>query len=130
MRHRKLRMAFSAVCGLACVLLIVLWVRSYRAHFDIRLPWSDHLLCSFRGWMQLLGESDPLTGIRRTEFPTPYWLPTGLAVTSSAVPWLPWSARFSLRTLLIATTLVAVVLGLAVYCSRLLLAANYFRGVV
>src|SRR6188474_3195978 len=29
MRFRKLRIAFSAVCGLACVLLAALWVRSY-----------------------------------------------------------------------------------------------------
>jgi hypothetical protein len=28
-RFRKLRIAFSAVCGIACVLLIALWVRSY-----------------------------------------------------------------------------------------------------
>jgi hypothetical protein len=43
----------------------------------------------------------------------PHWL---LVVTSglmAAMPWLPW--RFSLRTLLIATTLVAVVLGLIVW---------------
>src|SRR4051812_34028569 len=30
MRFRKLRIAWSAFWGLACVLLIVLWVRSYR----------------------------------------------------------------------------------------------------
>ena len=35
-----------------------------------------------------------------------------------AVPWIPYSRRFSLRTLLIATTLVAVVLGLAVWAGR------------
>src|SRR6266550_2296875 len=29
MRYRKLRIAFSATCLIACVLLIVLWVRSY-----------------------------------------------------------------------------------------------------
>jgi hypothetical protein len=28
-RFRKLRIAFSAVCGIVCLLLIVLWVRSY-----------------------------------------------------------------------------------------------------
>ena len=33
----------------------------------------------------------------------------------AAVPWIRWNRRFSLRTLLIATTLVAVVLGLAVW---------------
>ena len=34
----------------------------------------------------------------------------------AALPWLPW--RFSLRTLLIATTLVAVALAAIVYASR------------
>ena len=29
MRFRKLRIAWSVVWGIACVLLIVLWVRSY-----------------------------------------------------------------------------------------------------
>jgi exosortase/archaeosortase len=31
-----------------------------------------------------------------------------------AVPWFPFATRFSLRTMLIVTTLVAVVLGLGV----------------
>jgi len=29
MNYRKLRIAFSFICGIACVLLIMLWVRSY-----------------------------------------------------------------------------------------------------
>ena len=29
MKYRKLRIAWSAVCGIVCLLLIVLWVRSY-----------------------------------------------------------------------------------------------------
>jgi hypothetical protein len=29
MRYRKLRIAFSAACGITCVLLIVMWVQSY-----------------------------------------------------------------------------------------------------
>jgi hypothetical protein len=29
MKHRKLRMAFSAVCGVICLMLLALWVRSY-----------------------------------------------------------------------------------------------------
>jgi hypothetical protein len=54
---------------------------------------------------------------------TPFWLValTGciLAAIVGGFPWLPWwSTRFSLRTLLIATTLVAVVLGLIVWLDR------------
>jgi hypothetical protein len=49
----------------------------------------------------------------------PYWCCVTFFATLSAVPWLPWwSNRFSLRTLLIAMTLVAVVLGLAVWAAR------------
>ena len=47
----------------------------------------------------------------------PYWFLLVGSSLMAAVPWLPW--RFTLRTLLIATTLVAVVLGLIVYATRL-----------
>jgi len=46
----------------------------------------------------------------------PYWLiiiPTGIFAVA---PWLRW--RFSLRTLLVGTTLVAVVFGLIVWSMR------------
>jgi hypothetical protein len=46
----------------------------------------------------------------------PHWFLLVLAGTFAALPWLRW--RFTLRTLLIATTLVAVVLGLAVWFRR------------
>jgi len=48
----------------------------------------------------------------------PYWFPTLLAAVAAVAtaPWLRW--QFSLRTLLIATTLVAVVLGVIVWMSR------------
>jgi hypothetical protein len=48
----------------------------------------------------------------------PMWIATGATVLMSAVPWIRWSNRFSLRTLLIVTMLVAVVLGLAVWAAR------------
>jgi hypothetical protein len=44
----------------------------------------------------------------------PYWFPVILAAAFCAIAQVPWSKNFSLRTLLIATTLVAVVLGLIV----------------
>ena len=45
----------------------------------------------------------------------PYWFLILCVVVLAAVPWLPLSKRFSLCTLLIATTLVAAVLGLIVW---------------
>jgi hypothetical protein len=49
----------------------------------------------------------------------PIWLLVAALVVVAALPWLPWwSRRFSLRTLLIATTLVAIGLGVAIYLVR------------
>lgn len=48
----------------------------------------------------------------------PHWLAAFVAVGFTAMPWIRWSKRFTLRTLLIATTLVAAVLGLIVYAER------------
>ena len=45
----------------------------------------------------------------------PFWLLVLLSASFAVAPWLPcWSGQFSLRILLIAMTLVAVVLGLVV----------------
>jgi hypothetical protein len=46
------------------------------------------------------------------------WMPEALVLSLAAIPWIRWSKRFSLRTLLIATTLVAVVPGLMVYATH------------
>lgn len=44
----------------------------------------------------------------------PDWFLVSLFAFIAAAPWFHWSKRFSLRTLLIAMTLVAVALGLIV----------------
>jgi hypothetical protein len=46
----------------------------------------------------------------------PFWLATILVLSLAPLPWMRWC--FTLRTLLIATTLVAVVLGLAVWATQ------------
>jgi hypothetical protein len=46
----------------------------------------------------------------------PYWSAILVAAVFTGLTWVPW--RFSLRTLLIATTLVAVVLGLVVWATN------------
>jgi hypothetical protein len=46
----------------------------------------------------------------------PCWFAVMLMIVASAAPWFP--LRFSLRTLLIATTLIAVVLGTIVWMSQ------------
>jgi len=52
-------------------------------------------------------------GTERVTF-IPYWFPVLISAACAALPWIHRSRRFSLRTLLIATTLVAVVLGIIV----------------
>jgi len=140
MRLRKLRIAWSVVWGIVAVLLVVLWVRSYLFHDRVLVRYNHpgHVagVVSAYGAIQF-GEGDtpdlgerqfavisksarrssidsigPLLKIRAASFADwylaiPIWTLVVLATTAGFAPWL----RFSLRTLLIATTLVAVVLG-------------------
>jgi hypothetical protein len=150
MRLRKLRIAWSLFCGLACVLLFALWYRSYWtedvitrvsnrpsaisvgsqvgtfsfAYFDAsaayksnRNPYASHI-----GWEYTAIEANLPKQISFWERgPTSatvnvrHWQLAILVSLIGAVIWLPW--QFSLRTLLIATTLVAGVLGLAVWAA-------------
>lgn len=55
---------------------------------------------------------------KNSEFVLPFWV-FGLGFGAiGAAPWIRWSKRFSLRTLLIATALVAVGLGTVIYLAR------------
>jgi hypothetical protein len=47
------------------------------------------------------------------DFGIPYWFVASLAAALAAAPWLEW--RFSLRTLLIVMTVLAIMLGLGVW---------------
>jgi hypothetical protein len=49
-------------------------------------------------------------------FAIPFWFLAPLSGAGAVLPWIRW--RFSLRILLIATTLIAVVLGPIVYAIR------------
>jgi len=49
---------------------------------------------------------------------SPYWFPAMLFATAGITLWRNRTCRFSLRTLLIATTLLAVVLGLVTWAGR------------
>jgi hypothetical protein len=144
MRFRKLRIAWSVVWGLACVLLLVVWVRSYfrleTVAYTNRLNWyvgvrSERAILKFYrgnlppvrpGWNYTRRELPPSTfqgfhsswkgGIGRAQVQD--WLPMLILSVLAVSPWirqLRW--RFSLRTVLIAMTLVAVVLGLVVWLS-------------
>jgi hypothetical protein len=151
-RYRKLRIAWSVFWGIACVLLIGLWVRSYhtRDFGGVRLTtWQYLRLDSKEGQVNLSvrafdGTADPHRWWRhthtgfpsydllnpegqsvsknwfqimrwkdRTEVLIPYWFIALSSVAIASLTWIRW--RFNLCTLLIATTLVAVVLGVIVW---------------
>jgi hypothetical protein len=167
----KLRIAWSAMCGIICLLLIAVWVRSYGYHDIVEKRTSSWLLRghSVQGLLCFsqvnpsrdpeyktardvsetlddlayphpflsleINDSHPVikfggffgleyrdsTDISRAVYDIsravyiPYWLPVLLSGVFAATPWIQWTRRFSLRTLLIATTLVAMLLGVVAY---------------
>jgi len=148
-RFRKLRIAWTAAWGAACVLLIVFWVRSYwwldglsyaRGTTYVSIFTSTGIAgfncaswpngtrmgnkpgfewVSFRVPAPPNQDIKPLMWVWRPEGPlitVPVWCCESVLVLSAALPWLRY--RFSLRTLLIATTLFAVVLGLVVLAAH------------
>lgn len=66
--------------------------------------------------LYLSGENPYFIQLGLTSSIIPFWLLASLTAFLAPLSWLRW--RFTLRTLLIATTLIAVVLGLAVYAAR------------
>src|SRR5262245_56025171 len=144
MRFRKLRFAWSVVWGVVAVLLIVLWVRSYSRYEEINaavnqiqfrcvslkgfliVNWTkaSSAARSYRFYVSAPASVPSIPEEERRPFRVvlevgvlmQIWIPTLAALVAVGIPWLRW--RFSLRTLLIATTLVAVVLGVIVYAVR------------
>jgi hypothetical protein len=143
---RYVRITWTVCCGIACVLLLALWVRSnYRVEqifvpitrstyfsagsmpnafgFEIsnKSPtdtWA-WLSMTAHGWLAIRDPTaSPWSGsgffrISTASIVMPYWFGALSLAAIATLPWLRW--RFTLRTLLIATTLVAVVLGLIVW---------------
>ncbi len=142
MKHRKLRIAWSVMWGIAALLLIAMWVRSswfVDIVFVPIIPKNHFFVESYRGrahvtsalskpndhWNYFQYRSDAAfeDGVAWSFVPVSdplaegvifaFW-PFGIGTALlSIAPWLRW--QFSLRTLLIATTLVAVGLGLIVW---------------
>jgi len=142
---RKLRIAVSVFFGLLAVALCVLWVRSY--HFadvlcrhllvsseqgEINVSWNDDGTATGQ-WMysrivvpwnpsnkSYLPQPSPPFGWSYNQHHAsarfPHWSAMLAAAGFAAVPW--FRPRFSLRTVLIVTTLVAMVLGLVVWAGR------------
>jgi len=144
MRFRKLRIAWSVVWGMLAALLIVLWARSYENQiasyngpaFGSIIVGVDSRPGSLTMGVEDIADDQPCSvrRIENSEFTEialrdiatwtitsdgirmPYWFASSLSIVLAALPWLLWlPKRFSLRTLFLATTLVAVVLGLIVW---------------
>jgi hypothetical protein len=76
-----------------------------------------HTLTDFMGAFPRTWSFDSSRDGFRITFP--HRLPIAVFALLAAAPWIrQLNRQFSLRTLLIATTLVAVVLGLAVWAAR------------
>jgi hypothetical protein len=142
---KALRIAWSVVFGLVIVALCVLWVRSYWWWGDttaITRNWAGLEFISREGVVSvryydiavngafLFSNEEPKVksfdlsnemGLRNASLP--HWFLILACVALAAVAprlfsLLPFSHRFSLRTLLIFMTAVAVVLGLVIYAVR------------
>jgi hypothetical protein len=140
---KYLRIAWSVACGILCLLVIALWIRSYWVDDCLRgqVPVAGALqFNSIYGAVTLnvspsLSESNwkwnsskPNLHSSRWRFryypstiswyyiAAPHWFLAVVSFTLAAIPWFRW--RFSLRTLFIAMTLVAVLLGAIVFSTR------------
>ena len=140
---RYLRISWTAICGLLCVALVVLWARSYSD--GNALPAPAGITClSTHGTFLLMSQSidseytrtqrpnatgevvkpaqimpmEPKHAVYIQRWSSTFWivqLPTWLLLTlTTAAAIVPWTIRrFTLRTLLLMTTLVAVVVYFA-----------------
>ena len=143
MKHRKLRIAWSVAWGVLAVLLCVLWVRSYgridtvsgnfrqqqfvhfKSHNGIFTAFTIHSIPG-ASWKGKVKHAHVLEGQKWAFFAarsrriisvaTPVWPLVVVTLAASTLPWL--SSRFSLRTLLIVTTVIALVLGLIVWAYK------------
>jgi hypothetical protein len=143
---KYLRIAVTALSLTACVLLVALWVRSYRhivlgngpiwgttgisvgvlpGHISWSLTDSPQINWNFKTesvedyvavFKSLGREFHFISGFRLHERSGyfPIWFLIVLVGTPAILLWIPYRRQFSLRTLLIATTLVAVGLGILV----------------
>jgi hypothetical protein len=103
------------------------WLRNYGTYppwvvspFHVRhLPmmngWKAQTAGGFLGFTYY---QESIKGGRSTVISVPHWFALLSCIPVGAVSWAHWSNRFSLRALLIATTLVAVVLGLIMWMSQ------------
>src|SRR5688572_727347 len=103
MKYRKLRIAWTVGCGALCLLLIVLWVRSYYAADELRFRRSNQYLDIdlTSGQLRFDWHTNPAPQFGgkgwNGSYIMPYWSVSLIAASLAISTWLPWSRRFSLR---------------------------------
>jgi hypothetical protein len=145
MKIRTAQTAVSVVCLLTCALIVALWVRSIWVEDALRWIGSGKITLISREGVVTLSSSNAIrfSGTPRWEWEStpvgdlmpdalrgwhfrfdrngmfvrfPLWLPVTIFMLSAAAPWIRWS--FSLRTMMIASAAIALMLGLALYFGR------------
>jgi hypothetical protein len=144
---RYLRIAFSATCGIACVLFVVLCIRSYwRLDVLVRNNGSNSTIIRVDAGLMTLSQANFRSGLSGDDVWTlivdnaswgmnywqfdwarnkdlilvriPVWVSAAALAVLGYTPWIRWSNRFSIRTMLIATTLIAAALAIIVSFNR------------
>jgi hypothetical protein len=136
---RGLRLAFTSVFGMFCVLCTALWLRSYwrwDTIFRAEANYQGTTLGSNFGTVYLHNAKSPFaesqgwthksdkalrTPVKLrwrslgdvTVVIVPSWMPVAITAALAAAPWM--KPRFKLRTFLLAFTIVAVVVALTVW---------------
>lgn len=144
MKYDKLRIASSTICGITCLLLIALWVRSY-SYIDTFICYRGgnwYGIQSLPGYLQATFMAD--AGVSdgwffRSGMPVDdqysrlvfgwlgnfrtvlrghcaHWLAAIFLAVLGILPWIKW--RFGLRTLFVIMTFVATALGLTLALLR------------
>jgi hypothetical protein len=124
-----LRAGCTTLCVTASVVVLVLWLRSLRQtellydnHFNGgatsvtskagTIQFNSYQISAHRG---LHGSFD----FKNSKWNVPYLVPLLILAVLGVLPWIRHLKRqFSLRTVLISMTLMAIILGLAVYATR------------
>jgi hypothetical protein len=143
MKYRKLRIAYSVGWGMLCLLLVAFWMRSYwwvdaifyssdSNVFEIESV-SGHIRIFSNaevgenvGWYYANMHLDHRYVLPLFEWDNnlpahfiaglPHWVAAALTPAFALAPWFTF--RFSLRTLLIGVTVIAVLLGASIYSVR------------
>jgi hypothetical protein len=127
MRFRQLRIAWTVLCGIACVLLIALWVRSYWRADDLVITMTKTYQFEIQSVPgRCIGfvanaPSRPINGFARYVSAPPEGAQNTFerrGILGGDWPMQTAKWRFTVRTLLIATTLIAAVLGLIVCLTK------------